>query len=149
MENQYKVVRGISFDARTPDKVCNILASHCGGRNQRVRIFLGDTKTGKDWCEVYDTIGYIGRSTGNIKIPLMIATKNSRGGGAIPDHCIVKITIDKQNVYQHPNYHCPIEKQGNAICDTEDGKILYRRLDGNHQKLEREYQFLLGNRNAH
>lgn len=102
MEKQYKVVNGISFDARTPDKVCNILARHCGGRNQRVRIFLGDTTTGKDWCEVYDTIGYIGRSTGTVKIPLMVATARSLGGGAILDHCIVKITIDKETVYQHP-----------------------------------------------
>lgn len=149
MEKQYKVVNGISFDARTPDNVCNILARHCGGRNQRVRIFLGDTKTGKDWCEVYDTIGYIGRSTGTIKIPLMIPRVDSCGGGAILDYCIVKITIDKQTVYQHPNYHCPIEKRDNTIFDTEEGKTIYRRLDGNLSALEREFQFLLGNRNSH
>lgn len=53
----YKVVNGISFDQRTPDRVCNILANYCGNSSQRVRIFLGDTTTGKDWCEVYDTIG--------------------------------------------------------------------------------------------
>ena len=145
----YKVVNGISFDQKTPDKVCNILANYCGNRSQRVRIFLGDTTTGKDWCEVYDTIGYIGRSTGTVKIPLIVATARSLGGGAILDHCIVKITIDKRTVYQHPNYHCPIEKRGSTIYDTEDEKTLYRRLDGNLVALEREYQFLLGNRNAH
>lgn len=109
----YKVVNGISFDQRTPNQVCNILANYCGNRNQRVRLFYGDTTTGKDWFECYDTIGYIGRSTGTIKIPLLIATSRSLGGGAILDHCIVKITIDKQTVYKHPNYHAPIEQRGN------------------------------------
>ncbi len=146
---EYKVFNGISFDKSTPDQVCRILANYCGNRSQRVRIFLGDTTTGKDWCEVYDTIGYIGRSTGTVKIPLLVHSSRSLGGGAILDHCIVKITIDKRTVYQHQNYHCPIEKRGSTIYDTEDEKTLYRRLDGNPVALEREYQFLLGNRNAH
>lgn len=146
---EYKVVNGISFDQRTTDKVCQILANYCGNRSQRVRIFLGDTDTGKDCFECYDTIGYIGRSTGTIKIPLMVATSRSLGGGAILDHCIVKITINKNVVYKHPKYHAPIEKRGNTIYDTEDGKTIYRRLDGNLSALDREFQFLLGNRNAH
>jgi hypothetical protein len=146
---EYKVVNEISFDKTTPDKVCQILSRHCGGRNTRVRIFLGDAKTGKDWLEVCDTIGYIGRSTGNVKIPLMIRRKDSLGGGAILDHCIVKITIDKQVVYQHPNYHCPIEKRGAEIWDTEKNCCVFRRTDGNLSAVEREFQFFLCNRNSH
>ena len=99
-EQSYKVVDGISFHPETPDKVCRILANYCGDRNQRVRIFLGDNETGKDWLEVWKTIGYIGRSTGIHKIPLMILRKDSLGGGAILDDCIVKITVDKQIVYR-------------------------------------------------
>jgi len=146
---EYKLLNGISFSKTTPDKVCQILANHCGGRNTRIRIFLGDEKTGKDWLEVWDTIGYVGRSTGNIKIPLLIRRKDSWGGGAILDDCIVKITIDKCVVYQHPNYHCPIEKRGTEIWDTEDNKCVYRRTDGNLAMVDREFQFLLGNRNSH
>ena len=107
--NDYKVVNGTYFDNRTNDKVCSILANYVGCRYQRVRVFYGNTESGKDWCECYDVIGYIGRSCGSIKIPLLIPTKNSLGGGGILDHCIVKITIDKRVVYEHPKYHCPIE----------------------------------------
>lgn len=141
----YKIVNGISFDPRTPDKVCQILANHCGDRSQRVRIFLGDTETGKDWFECYDTIGYIGRSTGTIKIPLMVSTSRSLGGGAILDHCIVKITINKNVVYQHPKYHAPIEKRGNELYDTEKNFCIYRNPKG----VDRELQFFLGLRNSH
>lgn len=148
-EQSYKVVDGISFHPETPDKVCRILANYCGDRNQRVRIFLGDNETGKDWLEVWKTIGYIGRSTGIHKIPLMILRKDSLGGGAILDDCIVKITVDKQIVYQHPNYHCPIEKRGSEIWDTEKNECVFMRTDGNLEAVEREFQFFLGNRNSH
>jgi hypothetical protein len=148
-EQNYKVIDGISFHLETPDKVCRILANYCGSRNTRLRIFLGDRNTGKDWFEAWDTVGYIGRSTGNIKIPLMISRKDSMGGGAILDHCIVKITIDKKTVYKHPNYHCPIEKRGCEIWDTEKNQCIYRRTDGNLSAVEREFQFFLGNRNSH
>ena len=141
----YKVVNGISFDQRTPDQVCNILAKYSGNRSQRVRLFYGDTTTGKDWFESYDTIGYVGRSTGTVKIPLLVATSRSLGGGAILDHCIVRITIDKQTVYQHPNYHAPIEKRGNELYDTEKNICIYHNPKG----VERELQFFLGSRNSH
>ena len=142
---KYKVVNGISFLTETPDAVCNILARYCGNRNQRVRIFLGDTKTGKDWFESYDTIGYIGRSCGTVKIPLLIHNTRSMGGSAILEHCIVKITVDKKTVYQHPNYHCPIEKRGNELYDTEKNVCIYRNPDG----VDNMLQFFLGQRNAH
>lgn len=148
-EQNYKVVGGISFHPETPDEVCQILSRHCGGRYTRVRIFLGDTKTGKDWLEVWDTIGFIGRSMGINKIPLMIKRIDSMGGGAILDDCIVKITIDKKVVYQHPKYHCPIEKRGLEIWDTEKNCCVYHRTDGNLSAVEREFQFFLGNRNSH
>lgn len=142
---KYKVINGISFHAETPQKVCNILANYCGNLNQRVRIFYGDIKTGKDWLECHDTIGYVGRSCGSIKVPLLIATKIDIGGGSILDHCIVKITIDKKTVYQCRNYHCPIEVRGNEIYDTEKGNCIYRNKNG----VLKEYDFLTGNRNAH
>lgn len=43
----YKIVNGISFDPRTPDKVCQILANYCGDRSQRVRIFLATPRLAK------------------------------------------------------------------------------------------------------
>ena len=73
----------------------------------RIRVFYGDRETGRDWCEENDTMGCIGRSTGSIKIPLLIKTRRSYGGGAILDSAIVKIQIGRLVVYKHPNYHLP------------------------------------------
>ena len=75
----------------------------------------------------------------------MVSTKRSLGGGAILDHCIVKITVDNQEVYKHPNYHCPIEQRGNELYDTEKNVCIYRNPKG----VERELQFFLGLRNSH
>lgn len=73
----------------------------------RVRIFLGDPATGQDWEEEYDTMGYIGRTTGQHKIPILVNNSRSLGGRAILTNCIVKITYSTGNfiLWQHPNYH--------------------------------------------
>ena len=145
--DDHKVVNGTYFDNRTNDKVCSILANYVGCRYQRVRVFYGNTESGKDWCECYDVIGYIGRSCGSIKIPLLIPTKNSLGGGGILDHCIVKITIDKRVVYEHPKYHCPIEARGNEVWDVEKNQCIFR---GKSEKAaKREFAFFKGEYNTH
>jgi len=94
---------GTCYHAETPQAVISALESARVG-NYRIRIFLGDTNTGKDWGEENDVIGYIGRSMGRIKIPLLIHNTRSTGGGGILDHCIVKIMKGKRTVYQHPKY---------------------------------------------
>jgi len=71
----------------------------------RLRLFFGDTKTGRDWHEEHEVVGTIGRSVGRIKIPLLIQTSRSHGGGAILDHCIVKIMQGHRVLYQHPKYN--------------------------------------------
>lgn len=106
MENKYKVVNGISYQENTPDAVIRVL-ENAMRTNKRIRIFYGDTETGRDWMEIYDTIGTIGRSCGQNKIPLLIKNNRSHGGGAILTDCIVKITIDKKVVYQNPKYYLP------------------------------------------
>ena len=68
-------------------------------------MFYGDIKTGKDWTEEYDTMGYIGRTRGPVKVPLIVANSKSSGGFPLSTDSIVRITIDKRTVYQHPKYH--------------------------------------------
>lgn len=99
-----KVVNGVEFDAKTPERVVSTLLNYMG-TGQRIRVFYGDTKTGRDWCEEYDTMGYVSRSTGQVKIPLLINNRKSWGGGGILDDCIVRITVDRRDVYRHPKYH--------------------------------------------
>lgn len=52
-------------------------------------------------------MGCIGHSTGQYKVPLLINNRRAFGGTAIATEHIVKITINKVPVYQHPNYHLP------------------------------------------
>lgn len=94
------------FNPETNDEVKRIIEKCYTSKNHpRIRVFYGDVKTGKDWGEEYDTMGYIGASMGPQQIPLLINSRRSMGGGGILTHCIVKITSDHVTLYQHPLYH--------------------------------------------
>lgn len=99
--NEYKEVNGTSYKQSTPKKVIDILEE---SRENHTRLLFdfGDVKTGKSWGEVYDIRGTVGRSSGSIKIPLLIKTTRSIGGCGLTDDCIVKITdiASKVVVYQ-------------------------------------------------
>ena len=136
---------GTSFAVGTNNKIMSIIQRAINNRT-RIRVFYGDKETGKDWC-TYDTIGRVGRSSGGIKVPILVKTKRSLGGEEILTDYIVKITIDKQVVYKHPKYHCPVERRGNNIYDTEENQCLFHTTS--EEKAERELQFFLGTRNSH
>lgn len=100
----YKIYQsGTAYHIDTPDRVCEIL-ENARTSGQRLQIYYGDRKTGKNWNEENDTRGTIGRSTGTVKIPLLIATSRSHGGGAILDHYIVKIRGKYGIIYKCENY---------------------------------------------
>jgi hypothetical protein len=96
---------GTCFDRDTPEVVVDRLED-ARLNHYRIRIFLGDPKTGRDWGEENDIIGYIGRSGGSIQVPLLLANRRSIGGGAILDECIVKIMVGRWTVFQVPRYKC-------------------------------------------
>jgi hypothetical protein len=106
------VCNGTTYHDETPLEVVNEIETARIVRNWRVgssrlRIFYGDTETGRDWGEEWNIMGYIGRSYGPSKIPLLINNSRSAGGGGLLDHCIVRI-IDvhtKRELYRHPKYH--------------------------------------------
>lgn len=96
---------GTCYDIKTPDNLVSVL-ERARENGKRLKVYLGDPKTGRDWHEESDKYIRIGRSTGNFKIPLSIANSRSTGGGALLDSCIIKL-IDTQNnvvLYQHPKY---------------------------------------------
>jgi hypothetical protein len=121
MTKQYKVVNSTSYDVRTPDAVIAVLET---ARQNHVRLHislgytehdavdwensLGEKKAvGQDWLEEFLSYGYVGRSTGNSKIPLLVHNNRSMGGPALLDHCIVRIRTSSGGhvLWQHPKYH--------------------------------------------
>jgi len=115
-EVTYKIINGTAYSIDTPNEVISILENARDNRI-RIRVFYGDKITGRDWMEEHDTIGYIGRSTGKIKIPLLIHNRRSYGGGSLLDNCIVKITQNKNVIYQHKNYNIGDIKIGQTKND--------------------------------
>ena len=98
-----KSIAGIFYKKETPEEVVKIL-DNAYLKKENVRLFLGDPVTGQDWFEESDVEGKIGRSMGEIKIPLMIK-KGEDGGPGISESSIVRIQIRGVDVYRHPKYH--------------------------------------------
>lgn len=99
--SKYKEVNGTSYNSETPIELVNVLES-CRTKRTRIVVDYGNTNTGESWNEVFGTMGYVGRSTGNIKIPLLVYNSKSLGGSAILDSCIlsVKESRGKKILYQ-------------------------------------------------
>lgn len=102
---EYKIINGIAYHKETNENVISVLEN---ALKNRIRIIVdyGDVSTGKSWNEQFDVTGYVGRSTGKIKIPLLVHNSRSYGGGTILDHCIIKIMTSKGKrvLYQHEKY---------------------------------------------
>lgn len=79
----YKEVNGTSYHVETSQEVINVL-ERC--RNSRTRIVVGYGKDGISWGETFDIRGYVGRSTGVTKIPLLVYNSRSLGGGHLLDN---------------------------------------------------------------
>ena len=92
-----------TYHAETPLAVRKAL--DCALEHQdRIRVFYGDTKTGTAWQEEYDVTGRVGRSTGTVKVPLLVSRRSSYGGPAMLDHCIVAIKGHQGWIYRHENF---------------------------------------------
>jgi hypothetical protein len=105
-QNYKQLDNGTCYNQKADDKMIQLLED-IRLNETRCRFHWGDTKTGLDWGDDCDVKGRISRSTGSIKIPLLIPNRQSSGGGAILTDCIVKITTTKGNevLYEHPSYH--------------------------------------------
>ena len=66
-----------------------------------IRLWYGDSKTGKAWVEENDVFGYVGSSTGPLKVPLLLENGTSCGGPSIMVDCIVKLKVGGKVVYAH------------------------------------------------
>ena len=141
------------FHKDTIEKVQRAV-SHAYATDQRIRVWYGDTTTGKAWPEENDVTGTIGRSTGPQHAPLLVNNKRSMGGPALLDHCIVRIdTTSGRTLYQHPTFSAGIwlardckDCEGYAIEVLHNGEPNARFET--QSAADRYIEFMLGNRYA-
>ncbi len=103
--NYGKNIQSKGWEYKENEKLWNVISSlvHSG---RRVRIWYGD-ETGRSWNEESDVTGYISRSTGDIKSPILINNSRSYSGDSLLDDCIIRIDDIKQKrtLYKHKNFH--------------------------------------------
>jgi hypothetical protein len=105
---KYRLINGTAYHEETIKIVTDYLEK-ARLEHGRVRFSLGDALTGRDWGDTLDC-GYIGRSMGVIKIPLLLKNSRSTGGSGLLDHCIIKLEYKGPNdknyreVYRHKTY---------------------------------------------
>ena len=125
------------------DKVRGVL-ENARKYGDRIRVFYGDPETGRDWCEEHGVMGYVARSVGPEKVYILLANSRAIGGLPILVDNVIKVTIDKRVVYQHPKYNLgEFEIRGRDVY--RDGKLLARFES--EDKARRYVEFLRGNRN--
>jgi len=157
---------GTSYHAETPLVVVDALES-ARLNHSRIRLFMGDVATGKDWGDENDVTGTLGRSTGTIKVPLLIHNSRSMGGGALLDHCIVRLIVAGREAYRVANYVAPVlrarEIDSEETCgttnlraagythavDRDHGKGWENQANFKTKRAAKNYlQFMLGERGS-
>lgn len=120
---------GTAWHADTAPLIRRVLSTYLHASDPiRLRVHYGDTETGRDWCDLYSMEGCVSRSTGRIKVPLLIHNARSGGGFPILDNCIVRIRFANRSkggdLYRHPSYHLPEDFQSHFPHDHEQ---VYKR----------------------
>lgn len=146
---------GVYYREGTPREVVSALEKAIKNRS-RIRLFLGDNKTGKGWNEENDVVGLVSNSMGPIKTPILLANERANSGGAILVDCIVCLFVDGREVYRHPNFTMPsirIAHEGVypdvPIAAYVDGEKNPSARFASMQKAQRWVDFMTGKRMNH
>ena len=118
------VVNDTWYHDETAIEVISLLEM-CRLNNRRIKFRYGYTAgslAGQDWGDDMDTCGYVSRSTGPHKVPIVLYNKRSTGGGHIMDHRIIKILLTRGDkvLYMHPNYRPPTADANTAPIEPSD-----------------------------
>lgn len=96
------------FHLGTPVEVRRMLERYRKS-GDAIRIFYGDAETGRDWLEENDVVGFIARSCGTLKVPILLKHGSEAWGDTILDQCIVKLmdVASRKTLWAHPKYKAP------------------------------------------
>lgn len=125
----HEIVGGTYYHVETPAGLIALLERVRQDRTQRVLIILGDTATGIPWEEEPER-GYIGRSIGPHKMPLLIKTNRSLGGGTVLDHCILQVRESRGGkvLWTHPSYRALLAKRAEVQVERAGEQNLQGRI---------------------
>lgn len=104
------IINGTHYADATTQDVVDAL-EEARANQSRIRIYYGNVYTGCDWNEEYDVTGRLSRSTGPVKVPILLYDRRSICGPPILDHCIVRIRLANiqkargEDLYRHRRYH--------------------------------------------
>lgn len=131
----------------------------------RVRVFFGDPETKTYLPEEHDTIGYVGRSMGPLKVPLLVHNSRSTGGCGVWTENVVRVveTRTKRVLYNNLIYSAPVWKVdappasigGQPMPPEYVAGVYIRKADGSwsnyanftsHQRAMRWALFIAGER---
>lgn len=139
---EYKVTAdGTWYDSRTADRVIEVLES-MRKLGRRVRIFYAyqnaedvpvngsDFPVGTAWTDIYAVTGRLGRTCGNIKEPILIASSRATGGVCILDYLIGCImTTDGGVWYKMDGFKFPLWRIVRRVSDGKTFHFLEYRTD--------------------
>jgi hypothetical protein len=134
------------FDFKFKNAEVKRILENAYNSDQRLRLFYGEN--GKVWDEEFDVIGYVGRSTGAKKVPLLVYNRSSLGGGVILTNNIVGIydTKTRKELYWDSDFKRPrYEATAAANVYNINDDRLYARCDSVEQA-ERLAAFMSGKR---
>ena len=117
----YIIFNEVCYNKETPPELVRIINQLIQSQ-EKVQLHYGDTLTGQDYLNDFDHKGTIGTSNGFYKYPILLKSKKSTKGKAIPDSQIVKIIKNNKTIYQHPNYNV-----GELILEEMFGEILLKQ----------------------
>ena len=137
--NGYLVTEdGTWYDPRTPIDVIKVLEEAMKTK-ERVRFIFGNTD-GYVYLDEYGVMGTVGRSTGRIKVPILIHSSRSNYGNAIMTQSILRIDAKRRGnivrLYESPSIRLPqlyAKQEGEEwvvrteITDIEEARFNDRR----------------------
>lgn len=118
---KYKTVNGTAYHKDTKPEVIRLLERF---RESQERIRLWHSYNNKNWNNEYHTIGMIGRSTGQYKIPLLIDNKRSTGGISIAEEHIVRIDTNRNGIKE--TVYIDKSIQFDLFIGTDTGNVYNR-----------------------
>lgn len=129
--------RSTFYSYRTPDAVRAVFeAIYKSGAHQKIRVWCGNIGDGTPWLGEQDVLGYLGRSYGPLRVPLLlpITSANTGYGHAILTDCVLRVVRASRSpelLYQAHNWKCPrLEIKPRA--KEEDSAVEHKLRDFSH-----------------